>query len=758
LSFGYKSTSYFSRSDSDVRDFASELLSALRASRKSQIEKQRPIIFVCHSLGGIVFKQAVVRAHEQDHFYASLLEKIQGVVFFATPHRGSDLALWGSIASRVVQAATLGFTTNAKLSQDLKVNSEMLKSISDSFAYRGGNFRVRSFYETEFMPKLNCRVVDKDSATLGWGNELDIASSSNHSNICKFPSPVDQRYQTAVFAISEMIDIKLETVNPPFTASQEKCMEQLNAEYEHHLGQIDDPVPGTCEWVLSHQKFQQWQSWPGSSLLWITSSAGCGKSVMAKFLVNHFQAKREAGIARNFGYFFFMDGVGNQDNASATVSALLHQLYHSQHGLISHALKKFEGTPSHVFGRFSTLWPVLVSSVDDASANDIVWVLDGLDECEPKSLRQFITTFSNFFDSRSSTESQLSKTSLKIILLSRPNSLMQQILGLFADKDLIRVEHNNKFRLAGEDESQAITADILQFAQRKINDLASASALPGEVLERLEKRLVVGADFTFLWISLVIKMVEDSTVNGISVAGVESILNTSSLDDVYRHLLLGTSRTHLKKTRKLLSIILASARPLTIEEMCVAVEVEADYSDPRTESVQLLGRLLHRPFDNHVRQLCGHFVRIRRRKLYFVHQTARAFLMTESFGQDSDPQPSRALSLADHDMAYDANETWKPINLDQANSTLLKICVAYIRMFEAEGDVENDSSWNDGQIAQYLEMCKGNPPRAFFPYAAVYWVQHYRPVRKQLDHQYDELLQPGTKLFEAWIKVHTSWV
>lgn len=80
------------------------------------------------------------------------------MVFFATPHRGSDLAFWDSIGTRLAKAATLGFTTNTRLSKGLKVDSEMLKRISDSFAYRGGGFKIRSFYETELMPGLNCRV------------------------------------------------------------------------------------------------------------------------------------------------------------------------------------------------------------------------------------------------------------------------------------------------------------------------------------------------------------------------------------------------------------------------------------------------------------------------------------------------------------------------------------------------------------------------------------------------------------------------
>jgi hypothetical protein len=56
-SFGYNSLTYFSRSNANIRDFASELLAAIKSSRKTVVEKKRPIVFICHSLGGIVFKQ-----------------------------------------------------------------------------------------------------------------------------------------------------------------------------------------------------------------------------------------------------------------------------------------------------------------------------------------------------------------------------------------------------------------------------------------------------------------------------------------------------------------------------------------------------------------------------------------------------------------------------------------------------------------------------------------------------------------------------
>jgi hypothetical protein len=57
LSFSYNSRVQFSKSTSDISDFASQLLGQLLAVRRTKVEAARPIVFVCHSLGGIVFKE-----------------------------------------------------------------------------------------------------------------------------------------------------------------------------------------------------------------------------------------------------------------------------------------------------------------------------------------------------------------------------------------------------------------------------------------------------------------------------------------------------------------------------------------------------------------------------------------------------------------------------------------------------------------------------------------------------------------------------
>jgi hypothetical protein len=56
MSYGYNSAVQFSKSVAAIATFAEQLLEDLISWRTSVIEQNRPLIFICHSLGGIVFK------------------------------------------------------------------------------------------------------------------------------------------------------------------------------------------------------------------------------------------------------------------------------------------------------------------------------------------------------------------------------------------------------------------------------------------------------------------------------------------------------------------------------------------------------------------------------------------------------------------------------------------------------------------------------------------------------------------------------
>lgn len=62
------------------------LLSALSNSR-SQCET-RPLFSVCHSVGGLLLKQALCISREQPYQHGSILNSVAGIIFLGTPHSG----------------------------------------------------------------------------------------------------------------------------------------------------------------------------------------------------------------------------------------------------------------------------------------------------------------------------------------------------------------------------------------------------------------------------------------------------------------------------------------------------------------------------------------------------------------------------------------------------------------------------------------------------------------------------------------------
>ena len=74
--------------------------------------------------------------------------------------------------------------------------------------------------------------------------------------------------------------------------------------YESHRRRVREPVEGTCTWVTEHPKYREWIGKKAAGLLWLSADPGCGKSVMASFLVRHLKEVRTGAVVC---YFFFKD-------------------------------------------------------------------------------------------------------------------------------------------------------------------------------------------------------------------------------------------------------------------------------------------------------------------------------------------------------------------------------------------------------------------------------------------------------------------
>ena len=116
-----------------VYDIAWNFLAALEAERRAN--PARPIIFIAHSLGGIVVKEMLRRASgcevRYPHLY-SVFKSTAGVVFFGTPHRGADpRGFLQHVAEKLVRA--LGISANEQIVNALLPSSERLKELREEF-------------------------------------------------------------------------------------------------------------------------------------------------------------------------------------------------------------------------------------------------------------------------------------------------------------------------------------------------------------------------------------------------------------------------------------------------------------------------------------------------------------------------------------------------------------------------------------------------------------------------------------------------
>ena len=222
--------------------------------------------------------------------------------------------------------------------------------------------------------------------------------------------------------------------------------------YEWYKDRVEDRVDGTCTWFLRHSHFQEWLS-QDSGLLLVSADPGCGKSVLAKYLIDH-ALPRSATIC----YFFFKDQ--DQHTVRQALCALLHQLFTQKPVLIQHAMKQFDENGAELVNSTSSLWTILRDAVHDAQAGPVIIVLDALDECAESEVEDLVRNVES-----QTRSSQSSHGRLRYLLTSRPYhqivSKFQRLLAKFPD-----------IWIPGEEESEAIGQEVSLVVKDRVERLA----------------------------------------------------------------------------------------------------------------------------------------------------------------------------------------------------------------------------------------------------------------------------------------------
>ncbi|KAL2044672.1 hypothetical protein N7G274_002446 [Stereocaulon virgatum] len=207
----------------NIQDHAKALNRDISQERFEEHQKSRPIIFIAHSLGGLIVKGALFLSYLEGRReapasinprLAAIRMCTQGILFAGTPHQGSDKAKWAATATKL--AWFIQKDQSTRLLDALERGSDVLETLQDNFKNILEGFAVYTLIEEIAYPKIG-KIVEKDSARIGW-HEIEVLIHANHSDMVKFASATDNDYKKVKYCIREIIVDRIQSAGAEFHA------------------------------------------------------------------------------------------------------------------------------------------------------------------------------------------------------------------------------------------------------------------------------------------------------------------------------------------------------------------------------------------------------------------------------------------------------------------------------------------------------------------------------------------------------------
>ncbi|KAL8664667.1 MAG: hypothetical protein Q9168_007858 [Polycauliona sp. 1 TL-2023] len=205
MTYGYDSTLVNKKSNDRIKDWADDILRQIGHVRTSESEQQRPFIFICHSLGGIVVKEAMIRLHQHSKQYDNIRLESCGLLFLSTPHSGTTEADWNQFLLDLSEIS-LGVRSHAIVDELRSFNPSSVDS-EESFSAMPKVPPFHCFCEgnkTSVAGKYR-QIVTQASAGF-YGQKAQKLLNVDHHQICKFDTPFNPAYLNV---LARLQDIKM---------------------------------------------------------------------------------------------------------------------------------------------------------------------------------------------------------------------------------------------------------------------------------------------------------------------------------------------------------------------------------------------------------------------------------------------------------------------------------------------------------------------------------------------------------------------
>ena len=448
-------------------------------------------------------------------------------------------------------------------------------------------------------------------------------------------------------------------------------------DYEWYKDRVERRIDGTCEWFLNHPSYQVWKRATSGPLL-VSADPGCGKSVLAKYLIDHELPRPDTTIC----YFFFKEQ--DQNTFKQALCSMIHQLLKKKPALTEHVLPEFANDGEKLVNLNSSLWSIFANAVRDDAAGCLVFVIDALDECLESELATLIRKLKTLFQE---LKYKLQRK-IKFILTSRPYG---EIVSEFQEL----VEDFPYIRIPGEDASEQISQEVNCVIEDRVRKLARKQNLKSEIELTLKERLLQVPHRTYLWVYLVFDYLSAQGFQRKTKQGVEKTLATlpQTIYEAYEKILARVSSDHRETVQRALSIVLIAARPLALEEMNIALNIEES-----STSIDDLDLEDEESFKGRLRQWCGLFVSVSRGQVYLLHQTARSFLLQKA-------PTIVSLNCGNGTSQSSTHHPWLwqgSVDSLEANAVLATACIMYLRVIDGKVNEEAESKYlNDYSIINW---------------------------------------------------------
>ncbi|KIX01149.1 uncharacterized protein Z518_08874 [Rhinocladiella mackenziei CBS 650.93] len=573
-----------------------------------------------------------------------------------------------------------------------------------------------------------------------WHPYAAITAAAYAKEFLQYISPAQASQEQPIKDVLGLLDEIRHTSNAQLEATKAQT-QQNQTQYEsekHHqchqtfkIGPYEaqkdlnpERVAGTCQWVLSHSQYLQWLRKAHDDLLWISADPGCGKSVLARSIIdNELRHTDQHTVC----YFFFKDNE-EQDNVATALCALLHQLFTRHPELIQHAIPVWEKIGDKLVRELAELWRLLLAVARDDQALDVTCVLDALDECRLSDRRWLIEMLSRFHTQTSASSSTTRRGRLKFLVTSRPyDDIQAEFQKTLHDLPTIR--------LRGEEENDYIRQEIDLVIRMRVGKLATDLKLDDDIKDRLETRLLEMEHRTYLWLYLAIESIHRTYRNSLRPEEVSIKSLPSSVEDAYEKILSRVDQEQRGNVKKILQIVVGARRPLHVEEIAIALGIATSAHPKSLHQAKLDPSRL----ENNICDWCGLFVFINHARIYLIHQTAKEFLVSES---------GCTTFLSGWKSCLDP----RGIEREMAH-----ICVKFLSFNDIEATADSLTQKLRPWVVLNDVLSTGNPIESFLAYSAEHWPSHlreaYLPHDDLAGFRILEFYQVNSRLYNIWFPI-----